>query len=97
MKAKTMISLLCTLGILFGQVPCASANEQGEPLAVIADIVVVRPACLVATAVGAGFFLVSLPFAAMSKSVKRTADTLVGKPARATFTRPIGEMDTLGD
>jgi hypothetical protein len=64
---------------------------------VAADALVVRPACLVATVVGSAVFLVALPVAAISKSVKKTADALVVKPANATFTRPMGDMDALKD
>jgi hypothetical protein len=62
---------------------------------VAADAIVVRPACLVATAVGSVVFVVALPWAALSKSVKKTADALVVKPANATFTRPMGDVDAL--
>jgi hypothetical protein len=62
-----------------------------------ADALVVRPACFVATAVGSVVFVVALPWAAISKSVKRTANTLVVKPANATFTRPLGDMEALKD
>jgi hypothetical protein len=60
-----------------------------------ADALVVRPVCLVATAVGSAVFVVALPWAALSKSVKQAANTLVVKPAAATFTRPLGDMDAL--
>jgi len=86
----------CLLGLTFATVGPASASEDGS-LEMIADTIVVRPACLVATVVGSAFFVVSLPFAAASKSVKKTANTLVVKPARATFTRPVGDMDALFD
>jgi hypothetical protein len=46
---------------------------------------------------GSAIFVVSLPVTAISKSVKKTADTLVVKPANATFTRPLGDMDALID
>ena len=58
---------------------------------------VIRPACLVATVLGSAVFIVALPAATISKSVKQTADTLVVKPANATFTRPLGNMDALMD
>jgi hypothetical protein len=64
---------------------------------VATDAVVIRPACLLATVLGSAIFVVSLPVAAISKSVKKTADTLVVKPANATFTRPLGDMDALID
>jgi hypothetical protein len=41
--------------------------------------------------------VVCLPVAAVSKSVKQTADVLVVKPAKMTFTRPLGDMDALTD
>jgi hypothetical protein len=60
-----------------------------------ADALVVRPACLAATVVGSAVFVVALPAALISKSVKKTANTLVVKPANATFTRPLGDLDAL--
>jgi hypothetical protein len=42
-------------------------------------------------------FVAVLPIAALSRSVHRTAHVLVVKPARATFTRPLGDLDTLQD
>ena len=63
--------------------------------AVVVDTILVRPVCLVATAVGSVFFVVALPFAAMSKSVKPTAHALVVKPAKAAITRPMGDFDSL--
>jgi len=47
--------------------------------------------------VGSAVFVVALPAALFSKSVKKTADALVVKPAKATFTRPLGDMDALTD
>ncbi|HYR58590.1 MAG TPA: hypothetical protein VEO95_08180 [Chthoniobacteraceae bacterium] len=79
---------------------CTSARSlaNGGPEnfeAVAVDLVVARPCWLVATVVGTGLFIVSLPVAAMSKSVNKTARTLVAKPAQATFTRPLGDFSTL--
>ena len=63
----------------------------------ITDVVVVRPVCFVATAIGSAFFVVSLPIAAMSRSTKKAAHALVVTPAKATFTRPLGDMGALQD
>jgi hypothetical protein len=49
----------------------------------------------VATLLGTAVFIVALPVAAISGSIKQTADTLVVTPAQATFTRPIGDFSTL--
>ena len=64
---------------------------------VAADAIVVRPCCLVATVVGSAVFVLALPWAAASKNIKQVAETLVVKPANATFTRPLGDMEALKD
>ncbi len=73
----------------------ARAADVDDSVAVAADVLVVRPVCLVATVIGSVLFVVALPVAATSKSIKQTARTLVVKPAKATFTRPVGDMDAL--
>ena len=94
MKARVRI-VSCVLALCLFSATSSYALEDGSPEAVIADTIVARPACFVATAIGSVFFVVALPFAAMSKSVEETADTLVVKPARATFTRKLGDFSTL--
>ncbi len=94
MKTK-LLTLLCSVSILGASTPSAMAMEDYGAAAMAADAIVVRPVCLAATIVGSAFFVVALPFSAMSKSVKRTGNVLVGKPARATFTRPLGDMQAL--
>jgi hypothetical protein len=95
MKTK-LITAVCALAILSLGVNTCSA-EADDDLKVAADTLVVRPVCLIATAVGTSLFIVSLPIAAISRSVKRTARVLVVRPARATFTRPLGDMEALED
>jgi len=93
---KILITSCCVAGLLTNSMNSAQADEGGAG-AMVADAVLVRPACLAATAVGSAFFVVTLPIALISKSVKKTAKVLVVKPARATFTRPLGDMDALTD
>lgn len=62
---------------------------------IAADVLIVRPVCLAATVIGAALFLVSLPIAIVSDSSSETARKLVGLPARATFTRRLGDMSSL--
>jgi hypothetical protein len=73
------------------------AEHNAGAMETAADALVVRPACLVATVVGSAVFVVALPWAAASKSIKKTANSLVLKPANATFTRPLGDMEALKD
>jgi hypothetical protein len=95
MKSKWASYLL--VGVMLAcTVPQAGAT-QDEPVAVVADAVLVRPACLAATVIGSAFFVVSLPFAALSKSTRSTARALVVKPFNATFTRPLGDLDSIGE
>ena len=96
MRAK-LLTTICVLAVGFGSAASSSAAEESNPLEVTADILVVRPACFVATVLGSAAFVVALPAALLSKSVKKTADALVVKPANATFKRPLGDMDALRD
>src|SRR2546430_987206 len=96
MKTK-LATALCVLAISLGSVTPSRAADQRDPLVVVADALVIRPGCLVATAIGSALSVVTLPISAISGSVKRTANTLVIKPARATFTRPLGDVEELAD
>jgi len=70
----------------------AFASGGTDPTYVVVDVLVARPISFAATAAGAALFVVSLPFAAASHSVKTTSETLVAAPARDLFTRPVGDL-----
>ena len=63
--------------------------------AMMADVVIARPLGLAATAVGSAIFVISLPFALMTKGVGDSAKALVVAPAKITFARPLGDFDSL--
>jgi hypothetical protein len=93
---KKAVCVVCACLLLMGSsVPC-HAFSDGSPEAVAADGLVVRPVCLAATVIGSAVFLVCLPVAAITKSTTKTANALVGAPAKATFCRPLGDLSTLG-
>ncbi len=92
MKTKLLITI-CVWVMAMGSVTTSRASE--DPLNVVGDVVLARPGCFLATIFGSVVFVVALPFAATSGSVKATADTLIGQPARATFTRPLGDFSSL--
>ena len=96
MKTK-LLTVVCVLAVSLGGITSSVASSENGPLEVIADVMVVRPGCLLATVIGSAFFVVSLPAAAISKSIHKTADTLVIKPAKATFSRPVGDLEALED
>lgn len=94
MKTK-LLTALCALTVLSSTTPAVA--EEDKSLDALVDVSLVRPGCFVATIGGTALFVVALPFAAMSKSVKKTAHTLVVIPGKATFTRPVGDFSSLED
>ena len=95
MKRK-LVLLACGLAIFAASTPSIRADD-GHGAAIIVDVVIARPACLAATVVGGAYFVISLPFALASKRVGWAAEALVTQPAKATFTRPLGDFDSLRD
>jgi hypothetical protein len=81
---------------------CASAvanSGSGDPrytiqnppaYAMIGDLLIARPLLVVATVIGAGVFVVSLPFTAMGGGVGDAGQALVADPAKAAFVRCLG-------
>lgn len=96
------MSLIRTLVVmlLLGIGTSATANSSsGDPLytiqnppayAMIGDLLIARPLLVVATVIGAGVFVVSLPFTAFSGGVGDAGQALVFDPAKAAFARCLG-------
>jgi hypothetical protein len=58
------------------------------------DLVIVRPVSLVATVLGTGLFMLSLPLALIQgERPSAPAQKLVVEPAKFTFSRPLGVME----
>ena len=91
MKTK-LLTALCALTLLSSATPTFASDNSLE---VVADVTIVRPGCLAVTAIGSALFVAVLPIAAISRSVKKTGHTLVTGPAKATFTRPLGDFSSL--
>ncbi len=91
MKIK-LLTALCAVALLSSATP---ASAQDKQLEVIIDVGLVRPSCFAVTVAGSALFVVILPVAAISKSVKKTKHTLITVPAKATFTRPVGDFSSL--
>ena len=78
-----------------GAVPAEGTSaQQSHPsgAAMAADALLVRPLGVAATAIGAALFLVSVPFTAITGNVGESAHALIIKPARMTFSRPLGRF-----
>ncbi len=67
----------------------AALAQIDDGLITIGDLAVSRPVGIVVTVVGSALFVVSLPFALTSGSVKETADVLVGQPFRFPLRGPL--------
>lgn len=87
---KKVVILFLTITLILTSTPVFAAETDG--FIVIMDIVIARPFGFAALVIGSAFFVVTFPFAAMSKSTSKTADTLVGEPFRFTFVRPPGDF-----
>ena len=79
----------------------AANSGSGDPLytiqnppayAMIGDLLIARPLLVVATVIGAGVFVVSLPFTALGGGVGvgDAGQALVVDPAKAAFVRCLG-------
>ena len=56
------------------------------------DLVVMRPLGIAATAVGAVFYVLSLPFSLAGGNEPEARQKLMADPAGYTFSRPLGEF-----
>jgi len=92
---KTFVMLLVIAFLTTAFASSSFAVMQEDEIStenMVADAVLVRPLGLCAIIIGAGLFIISLPFSALGKNVKEAGQKLVVAPAKFTFTRPLGEF-----
>jgi len=87
---KKIVLLLITCLLLFNAAPAFA--DFDEAFLAVGDLALARPGGLAALVIGSAAFIVALPFAATSGSIKQAADTLVVGPFNFTFTRPVGDF-----
>ena len=85
-------ALIIILTVLFAFTATLSFATENQDEAMIGDTLILRPLGLLGTAVGAGVFVLGLPFSATGNNIKESADTLVVAPAKFTFARPLGDF-----
>jgi ribose/xylose/arabinose/galactoside ABC-type transport system permease subunit len=99
-----------SFALVMALVPCVPAladvsqsKTSGDPIydvqappafAMIGDLLVARPLLIAATVVGAGVFVVSLPFTALGGNVGAAGKALVVDPGKAAFVRCLGCTDS---
>jgi hypothetical protein len=86
---KVFIIVITSLLFLTNTVAFAQSNTEGN---IIGDALFIRPLGLVSIVAGTAIFVVSLPFALITKDVPKTAKQLVVDPFNYTFDRPIGDF-----
>jgi len=69
-------------------------TEDVSAEAMIADGLLLRPAGIAATVLGTAVFVVTLPFSIPTRSVGQAAQKLIVDPARYTFVRPLGQIES---
>ncbi|HUE90952.1 multidrug transporter [Pseudomonas sp.] len=95
---STAAALALTTGLLALPVH-AQQNSSGDPLytadspaafSMVADLLIARPLLIAATVIGAGVFVVALPFAATGGGIGEAGRALVVEPGKAAFVRCLG-------
>jgi hypothetical protein len=97
----TAAVLALTTGLLAlpAQAEVVQQNTSGDPIytanapkgyAMAGDLLIARPLLIFGTVVGAGMFLISLPFTAAGGNVKEAGQALVVEPGMAAFVRCLG-------
>ncbi len=98
---STAAVLALTTGLLAMPAHAESVpqNASGDPMytveapkaySMIGDLVIARPLLIGATVLGAGAFVVSLPFTALGGNVGEAGKALVVEPGKAAFVRCLG-------
>ena len=89
---KRTLAAICVIALLSTAATPALAEEyeKTDPGAIVMDVLLVRPLGIVSMTLGAGIFVLSLPFAIPSRSVMTVGRKLIVEPVRFTFTRRLG-------
>ncbi len=90
---KKIIVGILIASLLAAAVPAFGYDGYDAAPIMIFDVLFVRPVSLAATVLGTAIFIVALPFAATSGSVKPVAKSLVASPFLYTFQRPVGDFN----
>ena len=90
------VLFLCATSLVHAAEDSYMAKDRGDVSAeaIIVDGLLLKPAGVLATLVGTVAFVVTLPFSIPTRSVDKAAQKLILDPARYTFVRPLGQIDS---
>lgn len=89
--SRSMLAVMMAVLMLMPSVSAAkNSDEEPSAGAMVADAVVARPLLLATTVIGAGVYVVTLPFSLLGGNAGEAGKTLVVGPAKNTFVRCLG-------
>ena len=98
-KKRALGMLIVAILLITTSTPPALAEIQ-DPRSEVSgagmafDLVILRPLGIVTTAIGCGFFIISLPFTVWSEErINQAGSSFVGEPGSYTFLRPLGDLN----
>jgi hypothetical protein len=95
-KSIALVSIIVLMATFTGFQAVAQdrmPGEKGTAEAMIGDLVVFRPLGITATAVGAVFFVASMPFSLAGMNTEEAFKRLVVEPADYAFARSLGDLE----
>ena len=95
-KTCTVFFLVTALILVpFGAAAIAKDKAELKDIpdhAMIADLFLVRPIAIVASAAGVALWTISLPFTLIGGNTQEAGETLINEPFRFAFARPLGDI-----
>lgn len=96
-KRFLVVVLITAIGIMpFGSPVLAqdtfTETEETTGAKMAADLLLMRPAGIVATLAGSVIFVLALPFTMISGDTQHSLDKLIKEPGKYTFNRPLGDF-----
>ncbi|CAD5379097.1 Multidrug transporter [Pseudomonas sp. OF001] len=98
---STALGLILTTGLAALPLSASATqdNVSGDPhytveapkaFSMVGDLLIARPLLIAGTVIGAGVFVVTLPFSALGGNVEEAGQALVIEPGREAFVRCLG-------
>ncbi len=94
-KTMIILTVVAMISVPFGTAAIAkdqTVKKDSSPEEMIVDGLVLRPLGLAATGLGIACFIVTLPFSLITGQTEEAAQKMMGKPAKFTFQRQLGDF-----
>ncbi|MFY9941455.1 MAG: hypothetical protein WAK57_04715 [Desulfobacterales bacterium] len=88
-------SVILFFALIFLAITVSSPFAAPSAMEIVGDFLVVRPTSFLTMIAGACVFVVTLPFTLIGGNADEAGTKLVANPAQATFSRPLGDPDTM--